>query len=112
MSSNFIHQRKRITHTYGNPRLREITFRTFRHWKGTIEYHKTHDSYHVKKLLGHKRLRSTEIYINLEQAVFTQENDEYHVKAVETLEEACKLLEVGFEYVTDMDSFKVFRKRK
>jgi len=112
MNSNFIHQRKRIAHTYGNPRLQEITFRTFRHWKGTIEYHKTHDPYHVKKLLGHKRLRSTEVYINLEQAVFTQENDEYHVKAVETLEEACKLLEVGFEYVTDMDSFKVFRKRK
>jgi hypothetical protein len=29
-----------------------------------------------------------------------------------TLEEACKLLEVGFEYVTDMDGYKLFRKRK
>ena len=77
-----------------------------------MEYHKTHDPYHVKKLLGHKRLQSTEIYINLEQAVFTEENDEFHVKAVKTLEEACKLIEVGFEYVTDIDDCKIFRKRK
>ena len=77
-----------------------------------MEYHKTHDPYHVKKLLGHKRLQSTEIYINLEQAVFTEENDEFYVKAVKTLDEACKLIEVGFEYVTDMEGCKVFRKRK
>jgi hypothetical protein len=77
-----------------------------------MEYHKTHDVYHVKKILGHKRLRSTEIYINLEQAVFTEINEEFHVKAVKTLDEACKLLEVGFEYVTDMDDYKLFRKRK
>jgi integrase/predicted RNA-binding Zn-ribbon protein involved in translation (DUF1610 family) len=110
--SNFTTQRRRIAHAYGNPRLLKITLRTFRHWKGTIEYHKTHDVYHVKKILGHKRLRSTEIYINLEQAVFAEQSDEFHVKTVNTLEEACKLLEVGFEYVTDMDGYKLFRKRK
>lgn len=77
-----------------------------------MEYHKTHDPYHVKKLLGHKRLQSTEVYINLEQAVFTEENDEFHVKAVKTLDEACKLIEVGFEYVIDMEGYKIFRKRK
>jgi hypothetical protein len=77
-----------------------------------MEYHKTYDPYHVKKLLGHKRLQSTEVYINLEQAVFPKENDEFHVKVVKTLYEACKLIEVGFEYVTDMEGFKIFRKRK
>jgi integrase len=112
ITNNFANQRKRIAYTCGNPRLLKITLRTFRHWKGTIEYHKTHDVYHVKRLLGHKRLRSTEIYINLEQAVFTEQNDEFHVKAVSSLEEACKLLEVGFEYVTDFDGYKLFRKRK
>ena len=77
-----------------------------------MEYHTTHDVYHLKKILGHKRLRSTEININLEQALFTEQNDKFHVKAVSTLEEACKLLEVSFEYVTDMDNYKLFRKRK
>jgi len=32
--------------------------------------------------------------------------------AVETVKEACELLEVGFEYVTDMDGKTLFRKRK
>jgi len=75
-----------------------------------MEYHKTHDPYHVKQLLGHKSLKSTEVYINIEQAVFNDADDEFHVKIAASLEEACKLLEVGFEYVTDMDGKKLFRK--
>ncbi len=39
-------------------------------------------------------------------------SEEFHVKVAETLDEACKLVEVGFEYVTDMDGNKLFRKRK
>jgi hypothetical protein len=77
-----------------------------------MEYHKTHDPYHVKMLLGHKSLKSTEIYINVEHAVFNEVNDQFHVKIASDLEEACRLLEVGFEYVTDMDGKKLFRKRK
>ena len=105
-------QRDRLAEKLGNPRLRRITFHTLRHWKATMEYHNTHDPWHVKKILGHKSLRSTELYINIEQAVFDEVNDCFHVKVVQTLEEACKLLEVGFEYVTDMDGQKLFRKRK
>lgn len=77
-----------------------------------MEYHKTHDPYHVKKLLEHKRLQSTEIYINLEQALFKQENDEFYVKAVKTLNEACKLVEVGFEKIDEIDGFHIHKKRK
>jgi len=40
------------------------------------------------------------------------ESNEYHVATAKTLEEACKLVEVGFEYVTEMDGIKIFRKRK
>lgn len=105
-------QRKSLARKLGNPRLLRITFHTFRHWKGTMEYHKTHDPYHVKQILGHKSMKSTEIYINVEQAVFNEANDEFHVKVTGSLEEACKLLEVGFEYVLDMDGKKLFRKRK
>jgi integrase len=95
-----------------NPRLLQIHFHTLRHWKGTTEYHKTKDPYHVKRLLGHKSLLNTEIYINIEQAVFQTEDSEFHVKVAETLDEACKLLEVGFEYVADMDGKRLFRKRR
>lgn len=110
--ATFYPQRKTIARKLNNPRLKKITFRTLRHWKGTMEYHKTHDARYVQKLLGHKQLTSTEIYINLEQAVFDEANDEFHVKAAENLKEACNLIQVGFEYVTEMDGKKIFRKRK
>ena len=64
------------------------------------------------KLLGHNSLKTTLIYIDLEKAIFREANDEFTVKVAEDLDEACKLLEVGFEYVTDMDGKKLFRKRK
>jgi len=105
-------QRKRLALKLGNPRLNRITFHTLRHWKGTMEYHKTHDIWHVKQLLGHKSVTSTEIYINVEQAIFNEDNQQFHVKAVSSVAEASKLLEVGFEYVMDMDGKKLLRKRK
>jgi len=77
-----------------------------------MEYHKTKDVFHVQQILGHKELKSTLIYINLENALFQNVDDEFHVKIAHDLNEACKLLEVGFEYVTDMDGTKLFRKRK
>ncbi|MEM3880868.1 MAG: tyrosine-type recombinase/integrase [Candidatus Bathyarchaeia archaeon] len=104
-------QRKKIARKLANPRIAKIHFHLIRHWKGTMEYHKTQNIIHVQKLLGHKSILNTQLYVNLEQAIFTA-NEDYEVKAVETLEEAVKLLEVGFEYVTDMDGKKLFRKRK
>jgi hypothetical protein len=77
-----------------------------------LEYHKTRDILHVQQLLGHRDLRNTLIYINLEKAIFQNADEEYPVKVVEDLQEACKLLEVGFEYVTDLNGVKLFRKRK
>lgn len=104
--------RKRVAQKVAGPRIGKIHYHLIRHWKGTMEYHKTHDPDHVRRLLGHKSLMSTQIYINMEQALFSDNNQEFHVKVAENLEEACKLLEVGFDYVTDIDGKKLFRKRK
>jgi hypothetical protein len=38
-------------------------------------------------------------------------NDEFTVKVAHTLEEAVKLMEVGYEFHVDMEGHKVFRKR-
>jgi heme-binding NEAT domain protein len=48
----------------------------------------------------------------MEKALFQTNNNEFHVKTAKTLEEACELVKVGFEYVTEMDGAKIFRKRK
>ena len=109
----FCASRKKAAKKLANPRLLEIHFHTFRHWKGTMEYHKTKDLYHVKQLLAHKSLRNTETYINLEQAIFSERDDsEYTIRIAKTVKGARALLEAGFEYITDMDGFKLFRRRK
>jgi hypothetical protein len=61
--------------------------------------------------LGHKGVLNTQLYLNLEEAIF-EFNDQYEVKLASTVEEAVKLVEVGFEYITEMDGKKLFRKRK
>lgn len=97
-----------LSNKLGNPRLHEIAFKTFRHWKATMEYHRTKDILHVQWLLGHKRLSNTLIYTHL----VNFESDEYTCRVAKSLEEASKLIEAGFEYVTELDGAKLFRKRK
>lgn len=109
---NFRKQRKRVAKKLNNPRLLKITFTTFRHWKATTEYHKTKAILWVMKLLGHNSLKTTLIYIDLEKAIFKNTNDEFTVRVAQDLDEACKLLEVGFQYVCNMEGKKIFRKRK
>ena len=105
--------RKRQAYKLNNPRLLKVSFHSLRHLKGTTEYHQTRDLLHVSNLLGHRNIKSTMRYIDLETALYHSSNeDDFHVKVAETLEDACKLIETGFEYVTDMEGKKLFRKRK
>ena len=85
---NFKGQRLGLAKKLENPRLAKITFHTLRHWKGTMEYHRTHDPDHVKRLLGHRSLKSTEIYINMEQAIFSESDQKYHSAIASTIQEA------------------------
>jgi integrase len=55
----FCRKRKKISQKLGKPKLDRITLHTFRHWKATMEYHKTKDILYVKQLLGHARARQT-----------------------------------------------------
>ena len=105
---SFQRSRKEIAYKLGNPRLLQITFHTLRHWKATMEYAKTKDILHVKKVLGHRNIKNTLVYTQL----IDFKEDEYVCKAAKTVEEATQLIEMGFEYVTDMEGVKLFRKRK
>jgi integrase len=104
----FERSRRIAASTSKNPRLLKITFHTMRHWKATMEYHKTKDILHVMRVLGHKSIKNTLRYTQL---VDLGEQD-YVVKVAWTLEEAVKLLEGGFQFVTDYDRGKIFRKPK
>lgn len=106
--SSFWKQRKNAARKLQNPRLLRISFHTFRHWKATMEYHKTKDILHVKEMLGHRSLNNTLVYTQL----VTFESDDYHSATAKTVEEAKQLVEAGFEYVCDVENCKLFRKRK
>jgi integrase len=107
-------QRKALAQKLNNPRLTQISFHTLRHWKGTMEYHKTKDIIHVKTILGHKAITSTMIYINIESAIFLTQSDEWTCKIANDTKDATTLIETGFEYITGEydDGGKLFRKRK
>lgn len=100
--------RKRLAYKLQNPRINKITFHTLRHWGATMEYHRTKDILHVKELLGHVNIQNTLVYTHL----VNWDTDDFICKVAKTIDEAVELVESGFEYVTEMDHIKLFRKRK
>jgi hypothetical protein len=111
----FYRARQRIAHKLANPRLLEIHFHTLRHWKATMEYHKTKDSLHVKEFLGHKEIDNTLVYISLDKKLFqNMPEDSFTTRIAHNVQQACEFIEAGFEYVTGdySDGGKIFRRRK
>lgn len=108
LSEQFRRVRNRLSEKLGDPSIRTVRLYDFRHFKASMEYYKTKDLLHVKALLGHKDLRTTLRYTQL----IDFPNDEWTCCVAKNLQEACQLAEQGFEYVTEMDGAKIFRKRK
>lgn len=108
--NNFHQRRRRLAHEYGNPRLQQICFRTFRHWKGTMEYHVTKDILHVKEMLGHKTVKSTEIYIHLEAQLFESLESEYEVRRARSIKGMLALAAVGFQKFDEVDGVHLYKK--
>ncbi len=109
LEREFRRQRKKVAYKLGNPRIIQIRLHTIRHWKATVEYARTKDILYVQRMLGHKSLKTTLRYTQL---IALPNNEEYICKAAKTVEEAKQLIELGFEYVTDIEGVKLFRKLK
>lgn len=79
-----------------------------------MEYHHTKDLLHVMTFLGHKKSDSTLLYVQLDQKLFRDHDDNFTVRVAHNIGEAVSLTEAGFEYVTGdyNDGGKIFRKRK
>ena len=73
-----------------------------------MEYHKTKDLLYVQERLGHRSALSTMLYTHL----VNFESEDYHVKTARTLKDDEELVAAGFEYVTERDDVKIYRKRK
>jgi len=110
---NYQKQRIRIAKKLQNPRLRQISLRTFRHWKGTMEYLRTKDIIYVKEFLGHVNIKNTLRYIHLANAI-TNNDEHYICKVAKDSKDAVELIENGFEFIANVPSenLMLFRKRK
>jgi integrase len=108
ISESYRKLRNRLAEKLQDPTIKQIRLYDFRHFKASTEYHKTKDLLYVKQLLGHKDLRTTLRYTQLIEI----EDNAYHSATAKTVEEAKNLIEQGFEYVTEMENLKIFRKLK
>ncbi len=108
LRKSYQRQRRLIAYKMQNPRLMQISFHTLRHFKATMEYHKTKDILHVMQVLGHRNINNTLVYTHL----VNFREDDYVAKVAHSEKEVCELIEAGYEYVCEYGGNRVFRKRK
>jgi integrase len=92
-----------------DPSIKSIRLYDLRHYFATMTYHRTKDLLFTKQQMGHRKIETTLIYTQLLQF---DKDDNYTCKVAQNIEQATDLIENGFEYVTEMDGLKLFRKRK
>jgi len=78
----------------------------------TARYNQTKDVLYVKEFLGHHKVETTLLYIQLAETIFKETKDQYTVRIASKPKEIKALLEVGFEYVCEKDDLIYLRKRK
>jgi integrase len=108
MTGRWVRLRNTVAQKLMDPNFRTIRLYDLRHFAATMMYHKTRDLLHTKRMLGHRSLKSTLRYVQL----IAFKDDDFTSAVARNVDEVRKLVEAGFEYVTEMDGAKVFRKRK
>jgi integrase len=114
ISSNYYQQRLKIARKTGNPRLLKIGLHDFRHWKLTqIAKEFNGNAHYIQYFAGHKDLNTQQIYVHLaEQYYGRSASQEFVVELAKNVEEAKKLIAVGFEFVHEFQGVMMYRKRK
>jgi len=112
-SQIWVDTRRRASQKLCKPELEKIQLRNLRNYSGATLY-KTlpvRDPIAVMRHLRHKKLETTMHYIRA--IVLDYEDDEQWISRTSTtIEEDAKLIEAGFQYVTERDGTKLYRKRK
>jgi len=61
--------------------------------------------------MGHRDIKSTLIYLHIAQGLGNYSED-FVCKTAKNINEAVQLIEQGFDYVTEIEGLKLFKKRK
>ena len=91
-----------------DPIIKSIRLYDFRHHFCTKTLRDSGDAFFTMNQMGHEKLTTTQLYMHL----VNLDSDEWTCRAATTKEEAISLIEGGFQYVTDIDNVKLFKKRK
>jgi hypothetical protein len=96
-----------------NAELRKIELRNLRNYTGERFYKSLpiRDPIVLMRHLRHKKLETTMHYIRAIVLDY-EEDDQWISRTSTTIEEDAKLVESGFQYVTERDGTKLYRKRK
>ena len=107
--NEFREVRNRLAKKLNDESIKTVRLYDLRHYFATTEYIKTKDLKHVQYLMGHKFSNTTDKYTHV---LDCNAEEEYTVKVAKTLQEATDLIEHGFQYITEMEGLKIFKKRK
>jgi integrase len=105
----FRETRNRVADKLNDQSLRTVRLYDLRHYFATTDYCKFQDIKRTQYLMGHKHSSTTDIYTHL---LDNGEENEFTCKTASNLKEATQLIESGFQYITEMDGVKIFKKRK
>jgi integrase len=100
--------RNKLANDHKDPSIATIRLYDFRHYFCSRQLNDTKDPYFVMVQMGHKKLETTQKYTHL----MNLNDDEWTCKTAANVIEATILIKSGFQYVTEMDGLKLFKKRK
>lgn len=106
---SYRYYRNKTAKKLGDQSIKSIKLYHLRHYYATMLLKKTNNLVLVKQKLGHANINNTLLYA---QIIDVLQEDSFTCEIAETTEQAKKLIENGYEYVTEMDGQKLFRKRK
>jgi len=109
LRSHFSNIRNRAITNTGQQELMRVKLHSFRHFFATSLYYRTRDILLVKKRLGHRSIESTLVYTHVIEELPPLS---FHVATASNVSDATKLIESGFDYVTEIEGVKLFRKLK
>jgi integrase len=112
-SSSFQRIKNTLAKRINDPSIKKIRLYDLRHaFCMRMIDHYPSDPYMVMYLMGHKHLTTTEKYFHIKKYLQDFQKEEYDCKHAKTIQEATQLIEAGYQYVTEIDGTKLFRKRK
>ena len=109
MGQVWLRYRNQLADNLKQPELKAIQLRHLRNYSGARLYNKLKDPIAVMRHLRHKKLETTMHYL---RAITLNEEEEFIVKTASNIKEDTELIESGFEFVTNRENFKIYRKRK